>query len=412
MKKFLLSLFALLGVVGVNAQTTADVSGFENAVYAEGGHYAVGQEFQLPIKIKNGIDAQACTFYVTLQEGLSFVPNEKDATAIAATLADASADHTIMSNISSGMVALFSATNTILSENLVYLHLTAAAAGEYTVTIHSLNASNADTKVEINEANSFVSTVVIDDYLTLDENSTVAPMDYSGSVLVKRTIKANEWGTICLPFDMYAADVEKVFGADAQFALFTGYTKDGGLASTSASKTAESIVLNFETQDWTEDGDDGIFANTPYLVKLSKDITDFTLEAVDLSVAEAPKTEVKRNGTTGRVVGTFYGTTVAGNYVPENSLFLSGGKFYYSKGKTKIKGLRGYFTLNDVLADMASSNGVKMDFDVVTKIDGVRLTDSEGAVYTVDGKFIGRNVDLKKLQKGIYVVDGKKVAVK
>ncbi|MBQ8050908.1 MAG: hypothetical protein IJ197_04965 [Bacteroidaceae bacterium] len=407
MKKFLLSLIALLGAVSVNAQTTADVSGYDNAIYAVGNRYVKGVEIQLPIKIKNAINAQACSFYVTLQDGLNFVPNSKDATAIAATIASADADHTIMSNIDNGMVVLFSATNSELPEDMLYLNLIAAEAGEYTITISNLNISNADNGQEIRSTDSFVSTIVIDDYLTLDENSTTVPGAYeSVNVLVKRTMNAGEWSTLCLPFDMTAEQVSEVFGDGSEFATFDSYKKDGGNASTSQKFTATKIEINFEPYDWTEDG---IFANVPYLVKSKNALSEFELSNIDVNADEdEANIGYKKSG---KVVGTAYGTLHAGEYVPEYGLFLSGGNFYYSKGKTKIKGFRGYFVLNDVLADLTSA-GVKMDFNVVTKIDGVNLTDSEGAVYTVDGKFIGRDVDQKKLQKGIYIIDGKKVAIK
>lgn len=255
--------------------------------------------------------------------------------------------------------------------------------------------------------------VKIVDYVLLDEESTIAPIAADNvTVKVKRTINAGEWSTICLPFDIYGADVAEIFGTDAQFAIFTSYSKDGGLPSTSAAKTAESIVLNFETQDWSEDGDDGIFANTPYLVKTTKDIKEFSLTGVTLNPTESPKTEVKRNGSGGRVVGSFNGTTKAGDAIPENGLFLSGGNFWYSKGLTKIKGFRGYFVLNDVLADLAAA-GVKMQVSVdgePTGVNDLHIVNAAEGVFTIDGKKM--NNDATKLQKGVYIIDGKKVAIK
>lgn len=37
---------------------------------------------------------------------------------------------------------------------------------------------------------------------------------------------------------------------------------------------------------------------------------------------------------------------------------------------------------------------------------------SNGNVYTIDGRFVGRNVDLKTLRSGIYIIDKKKVVIK
>lgn len=42
------------------------------------------------------------------------------------------------------------------------------------------------------------------------------------NVRVKRTIKANEWSTLVLPFAMTAEQVKSAFGNDVQLADFTG----------------------------------------------------------------------------------------------------------------------------------------------------------------------------------------------
>lgn len=253
--------------------------------------------------------------------------------------------------------------------------------------------------------------IEIVDYVLLDETSPVMPVEAEGvKVQVKRTITAGEWCTLCLPVDLWGDDVEAIFGANAKFATFTGYTKDGGTPSARETKTAQTIKLNFTSEDWVSN--DGIMANTPYLVKSENDVEVFTLEDAAIVPNENVDVQVKQNGTTGRVCGHFYGTEYAGKYVPENGLFLSGGNFYYSKGKTVIKGFRGYFVLNDILADLASSAGVKMEVNVddATVIEGVPELDTEGTVFTIDGKKM--NNDATKLPKGVYIIDGKKVAIK
>jgi hypothetical protein len=60
-------------------------------------------------------------------------------------------------------------------------------------------------------------TITIDDRIGLDENSKTAPKAISGvDVRVTRTINANEWSTICLPFAMTAAQVKAAFGDDVK----------------------------------------------------------------------------------------------------------------------------------------------------------------------------------------------------
>ncbi|MBR0433104.1 MAG: hypothetical protein IJK15_05330 [Bacteroidaceae bacterium] len=245
---------------------------------------------------------------------------------------------------------------------------------------------------------------VVEDVLILDENSTTLPeIAENQNVLVKRTVNAGEWGTICLPFAMTASQVTEVFGEGTSIAYFVDYTiDDDSPASTAPSSEATSISVNFETDTFIE-------ANMPCLIKPKNSVTEFTLTGVDVNPNGDNLYEYK-NGR--KVCGTFYGTMKAGETIPENGLFLSGGKFYYSKGATQIKGFRGYFVLNDVLASLASS-GVKMAINVdgqTTRVSDLNIVDSNGAIYTIDGKKM--NNDVTRLPKGVYLINGKKVAVK
>lgn len=407
MKKFLLSLIALLGVVSANAQTTADVSGSDNAIFAEGGTYPVGNEILVPIKIKNGIDAQACTFYVTLQDGLSFAEDTEDATSIMCTVPNS--NHTVMSNINNGMIALYSAKNSELPESFLLLHLVtdeSVAPGEYTIKIHDMRISNGDNGKEIAVEDEFVSTILLTSDLVLDEASESFPVvDYTGKVLVKRTIKANQWSTIVLPFSLTQAKAKLAFGDNVKLATFSGFETE---YENEESVVPISITVNFAEYAMTVRK--GMIACTPYLIKVEDDIETFTADGITIA---NPSVLNQSGKDADEVTGIFTGS-FAKAVVPEDGLFISGEKFYYSVGKTNIKGFRGWFELGAVL-DKETQFGVKLNVLVdgeETAIDDIRVVDTKGAVYTIDGKFIGRDVDLKKLQKGIYVVDGKKVAIK
>ena len=98
------------------------------------------------------------------------------------------------------------------------------------------------------------------------------------------------------------------------------------------------------------------------------------------------------------------------------SLDLSGfdtGKAYYtgymfnccSKLKTIYVGNGGYLTYKS-----ASVKELNDDFDA-TSIDDIKST-TTGDVYTLQGIYVGKNIDLNTLPKGIYVVGGKKIMVK
>ncbi|MBR0048273.1 MAG: hypothetical protein IJP74_02995, partial [Prevotella sp.] len=103
-----------------------------------------------------------------------------------------------------------------------------------------------------------------------------------------------------------------------------------------------------------------------------------------------------------------------GSYVPmtidEECLFLSDGKFWYSTGKTAMKGYRAYFYFQDVLADYsgsASSARISMRFDDGTTT-GVGSIDNGETASDSYYDLQGRKIE-KPVRKGLYIRGGKKV---
>lgn len=103
--------------------------------------------------------------------------------------------------------------------------------------------------------------------------------------------------------------------------------------------------------------------------------------------------------------------------VPKEAVFLSGNKFWYSVGKTKMKAFRAYFEFAAVLQsyydDSGSSAKINMDFDgTATGISGIGVNGTDdGAVYSVDGRLVSTK-GTGGLAKGLYIVDGKKIIVR
>ncbi len=242
----------------------------------------------------------------------------------------------------------------------------------------------------------------------LDETSTTIPEASSGNVdiIVRRTINANEWSTICLPFAMTEEQTKAAFGNDVQICNYVDHeTEEDEYGNITA------IIVNFEDADLATYGFE---ANLPYIIKTSSKIEQFECNATiepdeDNAIVEYD------NGRTGsrRVVyGTFYGTLHANVTIPNNNLFLNSNKFYYSKGKTKIKAFRGYFDLVDILSSVEGA-GVKLRVTVndettdITEIEGQVIT---GDVYSLQGIYLGNSTE--NLPKGIYIVNGKKIMIK
>lgn len=252
---------------------------------------------------------------------------------------------------------------------------------------------------------------ITDEYdgrVVLDESSTNLPDAATGvNVSVKRTINAGNWSTICLPFAMTEEQCKEAFGADVKIADFKGTESEFD-----GEDNVIGIKVKFQSVTSMEE-------NHPYIIKVKEKITEFTADGVTIEPDERACIEFD-NGETGSsriVYSGFYGTYVANTVLDKFTLFLSDNKFYYSAGKTKIKAFRGYFAFHDILADVEGNSGAKIAFmvdDIPTHIenyvaDRVYL---EGAVYTIGGQLIGKNVNKNQLKKGVYIRDGKKFVVK
>ena len=239
-------------------------------------------------------------------------------------------------------------------------------------------------------------------YTILDETSTTAPVASGGPVdiKVKRTIKANEWSTLVLPFDMTEAQLKEALGSDVKLAEFEDYEAEY------TGDDVTGLTVNFVATDLTE----GFYGNYPYLVKTSKDITEFIVTSTIDPDEEGAVVEYD-NGKSGKqrkVLGSLIGTYHAGDAIPNNGLFLSGNKFWYSAGATKIKAFRAYFMLNEVLSGVAEAKVRFMVDEDAAAIEGITPDMENGVWYTLDG----RQLNGKPTEKGVYIVDGKKVLIK
>ena len=240
---------------------------------------------------------------------------------------------------------------------------------------------------------------ISDPWITLDENSTTLPEASDGEteIKVKRTIKANQWNTICFPFAMTAAQVYEAFGEDVQVANFESYEVLDDL-------TGINVVFgDAGLGQW------GLMANYPYIIKTSKDLTEFIVTSRIEPDEDYAYTEyAEGRGPNKKVYGTFYGTLKAGGKVPANCLFLNGGDFWYSTGQSNIKAFRGYFEFVKVLASLETANSkVKMVFrGETTGIKDVTVETTNDDMYDLQGRRIV-NPD-----KGIYIKNGKKVVIK
>lgn len=288
-------------------------------------------------------------------------------------------------------------------DNLVTVSFTVASTldyGEYTVTLQATmfeyNQSDKD------YADDVTFKVKVVNRITLDENSTLPPVAREGvNVKVVRTIKANEWSTVCLPFAMNLTKAKAAFGDDVQVRKYANYTA----VIDEITRVPSAITLNFT--NWMSNALQTMQAGTPYLIKTSQDIEYFEVDNVNVI---ATTSSVSGEETNYGLPGYFKGT-LAKTKVPNKCLFISGNKFYYSTGKTTIMAFRGWFELDAILNEAVQVGApIYMSFDGegTTAIDGVRNLTEEvrGEIYDLNGRRV------ETPSKGVYVVNGRKVVIK
>ena len=405
MRKNLLALAMLLVSAGAMAEElkVADVTLPQNAT----------AEIQFELNNPN-TELDAFSFSLTLPDGVVPVMTTGNTPSPSFIAGDRFVNGTgISSNLLEGNIVKFARLtdgNAITGTSGVLFSAVIKVDGELEVGT-KLQATVSDiqfttpslTKEELDDVQ-FTITIAepVDGRTVLDETSTTIPQAATGvDVRVKRTIKANEWSTICLPFAMTEAQVTEAFGSDVQLADFTSWEseedEDGDIVG---------ISVGFENVSEIE-------ANHPYIIKVTSAIEEFTADGVDIEPDDEPTQQV---GKKKAERGYFIGTYIAGTTVPKNNLFLSGNKFWYSTDQTKIKAFRAYFEFADVLTSVEEAETkVRFTFDgTPTAIEDITVGEfaADDAVYTLSGVRLGKAAQLKSLPQGLYIVNGKKVFVK
>ena len=396
-------------------KVNTDISDYDNVIYISPFTASPGTQTTISIKMKNAVAIRGFQFDLHLPEGMTVVKSAKgriQGALSAGRLPDEDEHELTFSEQSDGSIRFlcssqYDETFTGNDGEIATLQVNVAsnmANGDYPLQLTDMKLTETDIS-KYYTADLIETTVTIgevDTRVILDETSTTAPEAASNvDVRVKRTINANEWSTICLPFAMTAEQVTAAFGSGVKL---------GDLSSWESVEENDAIVaINVYFDDVT-----AIEANHPYIIKVTTPITyaeGFTVDGVDIAPVTAPKVQV---GTSSATRGWMYGTYVAGGTVPAENLFLNGSKFWYSKGLTTIKAFRGYFEFRDVLDAYYDSDAapvfISFDGGTTSLIEELRVKSEEFApgddYYTLDGRLV------KTPTKGVYIHNGKKVVIK
>lgn len=260
--------------------------------------------------------------------------------------------------------------------------------GTWTGNAHAVMFSNDGKKIEIKTA-TIKLVALANPTLPLDENAETSVTEKAlndaktaGSVYdvkLARTLTANVWNTICLPFDVTAEQIANVLKSKGNVKVFDR-------------EDASKQTIYFQDAATMK-------AGVPYLIKPTESATELVFKGVKITEYSAKFS-----------VGNDYG--VCGTFVPYKlstegtDLFLkTDGKFYVpAEGKETMRGFRAFFIVPKNTAGAA----LNLSFGEATGIDGVAVDAVKSMkIYNVNGQYVGTN--LEALPKGLYVVGGKKV---
>lgn len=229
-------------------------------------------------------------------------------------------------------------------------------------------------------------------YLQLDEANTSiveladAPCD---KVEVTRALKAGNWNTFCLPFSLNEEEIESQLGSDAEVKA---------LSTFDVNAEGTTLILNFG--DASE-----IVAGQPYMVRVQEAVSTITAEGKTINTVTAPVQEFSNDLYNCNFHGNYYYLEGTKNgYVPHSTFIISNNLFYLVNSNVKMKGFRGYIEATEK-ATGAPVKAMSFTTDaVVTGTIGIQYEGLEdGCIYNLQG------LRQSKLQKGINIVNGKKV---
>lgn len=228
-------------------------------------------------------------------------------------------------------------------------------------------------------------------YKTLPLNETTTAEDAKAllkanlnktvNVTINRTLVANKWNTLCLPFDVTAEQIKNILKAEGMVREYKDQTAD---------------CINFQAAET-------MTAGVPYLIKPTEEVKGLTFEGVKITATEGVAKGAETGSTDENL--SICGVLGAKALSTDGSeLFLNAaGKFVApAEGKQTMRGFRAYFM------SMLGA-GAKINIDGETT--GINDIETEatvnGKVYNLNGQYVGNS--LNGLKKGIYVVNGKKV---
>ena len=251
----------------------------------------------------------------------------------------------------------------------------------------------------------------IKDYANQPVNVTI---NFTARNARAATWKANTWNTLVLPFDISVADLSKKLG----YAIVNVIDKSRTEISGTGSKFYGKLTMK-----GGNGSDDVLKANKPFMVKIADDIADVNGGVIDFGTQTivAPATDADRSvdaDEDGYV--KFTGTYLTKTVTPADNQafwFLIGNNdrwLYIGKnGSWDVLPFEGFIDMTNA---PAGAHNMTFYFEELngstTAIKGISTDELNGKMAEGMYNMNGMKLNTVPTQKGVYILNGKKVVIK
>lgn len=216
------------------------------------------------------------------------------------------------------------------------------------------------------------------------EPNVIETAPYANVTLI-RPLSANNWNTICLPFNISQEQIAESFGTKTKVVKFDQVGAENTVKFVSATT---------------------IEAGVPYLIKPTADAPTDGYKFYNVSVT-ATKSKVEGSNGEIQFVGLLAAKDITEGGRVTAAGVTSGGKIAMAKLGTTMKPFRAYFVFPSVQAVESCRiivDGEETGIKIVTDDSSLSTTDT----YTIGGQ----RVDGDNLDKGVYIRGGRKIVVR
>lgn len=224
---------------------------------------------------------------------------------------------------------------------------------------------------------------------------------YSGKTLnvtVNRYV-FNGWNTISLPISLTEAQLNEAFGSDCKLERLIGVENDG-----------QNIKLNFQNCK-----SEGIKANIPYILYYTGTAGTKKIKVENALITDAPAAltfTAEGTGETVTMACAKQQTQAAGLYGIWAKDNADAAFVNVDEASNGFYATRCYIQLSKGNSTILTTNHIAGD---ITSISSVVKNGEKVDVYNISGVKVATQIsasEVNSLQKGIYVIKGKKVLVK